>query len=374
MTEKKIESLESSPSEPGPADWLYTNDGAEMGCKPFIVAGKHKIYGSIPQLVSRCGFFAALTGDIRSLKEASERAPFVLLADDKRFDSGMLESFNIVWNYINGVYPDLVLKEQPDFIRPVAVWPREGMTIEEKYRVLYFCDYFSVPAGTDSKFLEEYARLLVTDLEKEMKSVAERHAALAGSQGQVAVAQEYNKLVQMALTLRNVIMITATLDGDDYLGWFGNYMHPEQKQEMKYGKRDPGIPAAYKEIYPDAKGMFSYDQLNEAKDLTVQLYRFGKALATFKIIEVGMTLVSVAYNSSIFTVDQRNRAIHVPNAPPQWPPALPPDISIIELTRADGVPIVQFVTSYYVTSEWLTPGFDDPKLSNQQVNMRAFSA
>jgi len=71
-----------TPGESDAAAWLYSDQGGKLGGKPFVVGqAKRKIYGLIPVLVAKSGFFEALAGDIKSLEAISEQAPWSLLAD-----------------------------------------------------------------------------------------------------------------------------------------------------------------------------------------------------------------------------------------------------------------------------------------------------
>src|SRR5436189_4308374 len=92
--------------------WLYSEKGGKLGGKPFIVGpAKRKVYGLIPALVSRSGFFKALASDMRALETISEQAPLALLTEDKHFTDGIPKAFIIVWNYINGIAPEYTRAE-----------------------------------------------------------------------------------------------------------------------------------------------------------------------------------------------------------------------------------------------------------------------
>lgn len=334
-----------------PSDWLYSSDGAQLGCKPFLVGtAKIKIYGCIPPMATRCNFFASIAEDISGLKAISEQNPYPLLADYQHFDEGkILPSFRVVWNYINGMYPEFTRlnDERSREDQPAEpTWPSEINTILEKYRVLYFANYFGIPLLTDDRFMTKYVDLFANDLAKEFKA---------------ATQETLPSLLTMARGMRSLIYQTSVKYGEA-LELIGAAMPQEFRYDFIYGLRDPQIPANYWEIYPSDQGIFSYDQLKEAKGLVAQMYDYDESKGIREI-----------KTAELLPVEQVRQLRELSGSDAG---AFDAFSNVLVLRTATSMLIQPTVyTSNYYLGKWLAPELKQPQFySSPRVKLRLFSA
>ena len=275
------------PEEPESNKYLYDAKMMEdLGGYPFVVGqAKYLVYGFLPTLITRSDIIA--TSVKTNLDQFTSREPTAVLPDDANF--GGLEppyAFKIVWNYLNGVYPEFYVEAGSDW----PLWPKEDMTIEEKYLTLFYMNWFGI--NPKSAFANHYVGLFVTDLVDELKKDSND-------------VKRLDRLVQLAFTVRPII---AGVMREPYAYYMAIAAPlPEKYQrDMLYGV--PDVPAGYKELEhvfktippSQAPGVISvypayttnYDILKTAKDLRAAFYslrsqdRIDKNFGIFKVKDI----------------------------------------------------------------------------------------
>ena len=278
LPEKKLDrTLES---------WLCDSSIAKcLISRPFVVGiAKQLIYGAFLTMASRSPKIAALGEDLDTIIHATEDDPIPLLEDDPHFGpivtqthpadgvcreistvqkqtSAFAESldesslhdekqnwpFRIVWGYLNGILTEFRTNRSGD-----KVWPCQ-MSIHEKYRVLYYTNYFNIPP--DAAFVRDSLHLFVNDLIDELNSSS---------------LKESDLLLQLAFDVRPFIL--RIIDAP----WLtfqrlAAVLPDEHKRNMIYGLPSRKVPPPFREILP-TDDVFSYTELKSAKNLSVEVY------------------------------------------------------------------------------------------------------
>ena len=254
--------------------WLYDTQMAKvLNSRPFAVGkAEYLLYGVFPAIASRSNTVASLAVDLQTVLDADEKNPLVLLPEDTSF--GGLEppvAFKVVWTYLNGVYSPTGESE--------IVWPEANMTIEDRYKVIHYIDWFGL--NLKLPFVRSYLKLFVDDLVYDLV-----YASKAPKEVQLA------RLVEMAFAIRKLIIEVEP----ELIDRLVAVLPEEQRLNMRYGPL-VGVPADYKEILPSPNTRKLEEwQLRGAKDVYAVVYALHKNgvpryLNTFKVERIA-TLTS----------------------------------------------------------------------------------
>lgn len=358
---------ESKETKVEPANWLYSTDGAKLGGKPFVVGtARQKIYGFIPTMASRSGLIVSMTDDLNALEAINEDNPLQLLTDYPHFVGlDILPSFQVVWNFLNGILP---------------TWqPEKLSTLVDKYRVLYFGNYFDIPLKGADDFMDMYSELFVNGLIDEFKT---------------ATQQQIPQLMTMLSGMRNVIKNIAgtnlripqgsqlpqiTTGGMPRLISIASKLPLYARNDMIYGPKDARL-TNYREILPSVFGDYTFDNVKELKGPMVQMY--NDKFEPMGIYEIkAVELLDENQVKTIPGIQEDNLNSLFPGRRGEYILGASPVSHTIVLTASftkfiqiPTNPVMLFSRTNIPPQPWLAPGWkQNPNDKTQSVYLRIFS-
>lgn len=254
-------------------EWLYDPEIARrLGGRPFAVGPDQEIvYGAFATMVSRSLYFQRM--NLKGVMAATEDNAISLLEEDTGFDSKSPVNypFRIVWNYLNGIYPEIAT----DASTGDYVWPYD-LNIDQKYMVLYYATYFEIPIERD--FFQVYLNLFVRDLSDELQLALAKGQfnVVTGPHAFPTTSNFPQHLIRLAFNIRDMLNPTQRET-------IASALPTAYMQDMLYGKAN--VPEGYTEILPNVKGIYDYNDLT-GKNLSVEILENGKSLGTYRVSDI----------------------------------------------------------------------------------------
>lgn len=252
------------PPEPKACNYLYDTElMALMGGRPFIVGkARFPVYGFLPTLISRSKLIEILVED--DVDQFTSSEPFHLLPDEKGFDGLELPfSFKIVWNYLNGIYPETYMDEDQ------RMWPKDGLTIEEKYQTVYYINWFGI--DVKAPFVDHYVTLFTYDLVDALHEAKKQEEKAV-----MKLPPEYGqRLVELAFLLRPII---GQVEHQPFRLYerLAEVLPVDKQRDMVFGT--PKLPKEYQLLPADEKkgyqGLDIQSQMSESSK-PLQIYFFA---------------------------------------------------------------------------------------------------
>lgn len=232
------------------ATWLYdANIARRLGGHPFAVGlDRMPMYGFFQTMASRSPLIAKLGLD--TVLDATPETPTVLLPDRLGFN-GKEPSlpFQLVWNYLNGLYPDVCSVDDIDWqansSEETHIWPL--LTLDQKYAVLYYAGVFDIPIQTS--FVSTYVSLFLEDLE----DVLSKEIGIGPISSDEPRA--WTRFAKVAYEVRPLI------SDKESLTWI---ISERYRQDLEQPNIKDRVPLTYMEILPSDDGTFSYESLKTA--------------------------------------------------------------------------------------------------------------